>query len=123
MAYATAANLPITREGFSASHCDPAPNGRKRGWWGWWDILPTTPQDLCLENGEFVIKNAHGHRLIARATGRTRRFGSHLAATLEVFEVDTVVEMVGDLPVIVGRRGERLPGTWKTATGALRSLV
>jgi hypothetical protein len=118
--FATATFSPITRNGFSASHCDAAPNGRKRGWWGWWDVLPVAPQDLCLEEGEFALEDARGSRLIARATGRTRWFGSHNMATLEVFDIDTVVEMVGDLPVIVGKRGNRLPGTWKTSTLALK---
>ncbi len=43
--------------------------------------------------------------------------------TIEVFDVDTVVAMVGDLPVIVGRRGERLKGTWWTHSNAVNHGV
>ena len=121
--YATACETPITRSGFTANPCDKAPDGRKRGWWGWWDILATAPHDICLEAGEFVLEGNNGVRLIGCPTGRTRWFGSTLTATFNVFEIDTVVEMVGDLPVIVGRRGNRLPGTWKTHPNAFKQFA
>ena len=120
--FATATETPVTRSGFSGSHCDKSPDGRKRGWWGWWDILDKTPHDICLEANEFVLEGPHGARLIGIPTGRTRWFGSTLTATFNVFEIDTVVEMVGDLPVIVGRRGKKLPGTWKTHISAFKSF-
>jgi len=68
------------------------------------------------------LEGPHGCRYIAKATGRTRWFGTWLVATLQVFEIDTVVEMVGELPVIVGRRGEKLPGTWRTNLQAIVAL-
>ena len=68
------------------------------------------------------MEGPHGCRYIAKATGRTRWFGSWLAATLDVYGIDTVVEMVGEMPVIVGCRGEKLPGTWRTNLGALRAF-
>lgn len=124
MAYATAITTPINRFGsFTADPCEKAPGGRLRGWWGHWQILADAPQDICLEEGEFAMEGPHGCRLIAKATGRTRWFGTWLAATLNVYEVATVVEMVGEMPVIVGRRGDKLPGTWRTSLNALKAFA
>jgi hypothetical protein len=120
MAFSTATTSPINRTGsYTAEPCEKAPGGVRKGWWGHWDVLADAPHDLCLEEGEFALEGPHGCRYIAKATGRTRWFGTWLAATLQVFEIDTVVEMVGELPVIVGRRGEKLPGTWRTNLQAI----
>jgi hypothetical protein len=115
MAYATAVTTPIASVlsgGFTADPC-----GEKRG--PWWDVKVRPDQDICLEEGEFMLKGPRGLRRIARFTGRDRWITSTFRApTLEVFDVDTVVEMVGDLPVIVGRRGEKVKGTWYTSPKA-----
>ena len=118
MAYATCAFYPISTAGrFGAAPCDRAAFKRLH----FLDIEPVCPQDLCLEEGEFVITSPKGMRYIAIATGRTRFFNGFRGPTLDVYEVDTVVEMVGDLPVIVGRRGQKLDGgTWITSEKALR---
>ena len=118
MAYATCAFYPIsTASRFGAAPCDRAAYKAL----GFLNIEPACPQDLCLEDGEFVITSLKGMRYIGKATGRTRWINGFKASTLDVFEVDTVVEMVGDLPVIVGRRGQKLEGgTWFTSEKALR---
>lgn len=119
MAYATAATTPIASVvdcSYTADPCD-----EKRG--AWWDVCRRPDQDVCLEEGEFMLKGPRGLRRIARFTGRTRRiYTGFRAPTMEVFDVSTVVEMVGELPVIVGRRGKRLPGTWWTHPSAMASL-
>lgn len=124
MAYATAVSSPITlrKDGFrfTAEPCDAPGKQRKL----WWDVLPRPEQDLCLEDGEFQLNGPNGTRRIGRFTGRKRWVNSKTyAPTIEVFDVNTVVEMVGDLPVIVGRRGERLKGTWWVAPQAVNSNV
>lgn len=69
-----------------------------------------------------MLQGPHGLRRIGRFTGRRRWITSSFQApTIEVFDIDTVVEMVGNLPVIVGRRGERIKGTWWTNPKALAS--
>lgn len=113
MAYATSRTSPIAsrKDGFryTAEPCTAAEKQLRQ----WWDVCPRPEQDLCLEEGEFQLNGPHGIRRIARFTGRKRWVNSKTyAPTIEVFDVATVVEMVGDLPVIVGRRGERLKGTW-----------
>lgn len=120
MAYATAVTTPITARSdsfrYSASPCD---NSHKQ----WWDVCPRPEQDLCLEEGEFQMNGPHGLRRIGRFTGRKRWVNSNTyAPTIEVYDVDTVVEMVGDLPVIVGRRGERIKGTWWTSPKAVANV-
>lgn len=124
MAYATAVSSPITlrKDGFryTAEPCDTPAKQRKL----WWDVCPRPEQDLCLEDGEFQLNGPHGCRRIARFTGRKRWVNSKVyAPTIEVFDVETTVEMVGDLPVIVGRRGERLKGTWWVAPQAVNTDV
>lgn len=124
MAYATALTSPITqrKDGFcfTAEPCG-IPAGARRSWW---EVCPRPEQDLCLEEGEFQLSGPYGTRRIARFTGRKRWVNSKVyAPTIEVFDVDTVVEMVGDLPVIVGRRGERLKGTWWVAPQAVNTEV
>lgn len=120
MAYATSISTPVARRldgaRYGASPCD---NSTK----AWWDICYRPDQDICLEDGEFMLEGPRGVRRIGRFTGRTRWIGNFCAATIEVYEVDTVVEMVGDLPVIVGRRGERLKGTWWTHPNASFALA
>ena len=118
--FVTATETPITRSGFTASPCDAYSGFNPKAWW---DILPVAPHDICLGSEEFVIEGPHGVRMIGVPTGRTRWFGSFLTATFNVYEVDTVVEMVGELPVIVGRRGRKLPGTWKTHMNAFKQFA
>jgi hypothetical protein len=112
MAYATAVSSPITlrQDGFrfTAEPCSIPARQRRQ----WWEVCPHPEQDLCLEEGEFQLNGPHGTRRIARFTGRKRWVNKTYVPTIEVFDIATVVEMVGELPVIVGRRGERLKGTW-----------
>jgi hypothetical protein len=121
MAYATALTSPISqrKDGFRYTAepcCDTVPKASRQ----WWDVCPRPEQDLCLEEGEFQLNGPHGTRRIARFTGRKRWINSKTyAPTIEVFDIATVVEMVGELPVIVGRRGERLKGTWWVASQAV----
>lgn len=113
MAYATATTTPISGYGFSAEPCDG-------GKGPWWDVMERPDQEICLEEGEFLLKSMKGSRLIGEFTGRKRWVNSSTyAPTINVYEVDTVVEMVGDLPVIVGRRGNRIKGTWWTSPKAV----
>lgn len=116
MAYATAIKTPIAHpqgcSGYGASPCD---GGSKANW----DVLTRPEQDICLENDEFQLNGPYGQRLIARFTGRTRRVNGGRVPTLDVFDVATVVEMVGQLPVMIGRRGNRIEGgTWWTSPNA-----
>lgn len=84
-----------------------------------WDII-ATPQELLLEPGEFVIASRLGLRRICRLTGRTRRFGTWLATTVETFDVATVVRELPDgTPALWGIRGDRFPGTWAISSQAL----
>lgn len=114
MAFATSITTPIRRPEFKRQFdCFPvtdAPLGTV------WTADHRPDQEICLEEGEFQISTPNGQRMIARLTGRTRKprrvSQGTLLATCEVFQIDTVVEMVGDLPVLVGRRGERVEGVW-----------
>ena len=122
--YATAVRSPIVHRldgsHFTAEPCDSLARARRQ----WWDVCERPEQDICLEDGEFQLSGPHGCRRIARFTGRKRWVNSRTCApTIEVFDVDTVVAMVGDLPVIVGRRGERLKGTWWTHSNAVNHDV
>jgi hypothetical protein len=117
MAFATAVTTPITRRldgaKFGASPCDSESRAV-------WDVMDRPDQEICLEEGEFQLTSSRGSRLIGRFTGRTRNMRGAACPTIEVFQVDTVVEMVGDLPVLVGRRGQRLEGgTWWTSPKAV----
>lgn len=119
MAYATTIFTPIRRDiACSRWSCEPCDHKQRL----WWDIDVRPDHDILLEEGEFQIsQRERGIRRIGVFTGRTRRIGGTPCPTLEVYDVDTVVEMVGDLPVIVGRRGERIPGgTWYTSPNAVR---
>jgi hypothetical protein len=123
-AYATAVRSPIAHRldgyHFTAEPCDSLARARRQ----WWDVCERPEQDICLEDGEFQLSGPHGCRRIARFTGRWRMVNSYrYVPTIEVFDVDTVVVMVGDLPVIVGRRGERLKGTWWTHSNAVNHDV
>lgn len=116
MAFATAVTTPIVirLDGcrYAASPCDKSSKA-------WWEIHPRPAQDILLEEGEFMLEGPQGQRRIGRFTGRKRWVTpSFQAPTFEIFDVDTVVEMVGDLPVIVGRRGEKIKGTWWTHPNA-----
>jgi hypothetical protein len=116
MAFATAVRTPIAREGFEAIPCDrEMPRC-------WYSIKVRPAQEILLEDGEFMVEGSKGNRLIGRFTGRTRYipYYKERFVTLELYDIDTVVEYVGDLPVIVGRRGERIPGgTWFTSRNVL----
>ena len=114
MTYSTAVSSPIAHRTdgnrFVAQPCVPA---KERSKGSWWEICERPEQDICLEDGEFQLSGPYGSRRIARFTGRRRWVDSSTyAPTVEVYDVDTVVMMVGDLPVIVGKRGERFKGTW-----------
>ena len=124
MTFATAISSPIVsrQDGFrfTAEPCEGPTKVRKQ-WTGifqikvelQWEVCSRPDQEICLEEGEFQLNGPHGTRRIARLTGRKRWVNSHTyAPTIEVYDIETTVEMVGDLPVIVGRRGERLKGTW-----------
>jgi hypothetical protein len=101
-----------TGRGFGAVPCD---DHRAMPW----DII-TAPQELLLEPGEFVIASRLGMRRICRLTGRTRRLGSWMAATIETFDVETVVRPLADgSPALWGIRGDRFPGTWAINSQAL----
>ena len=63
---------------------------------------------IVLEEGEFLILSYHGYHTIGRLTGRTRQFWHMACPTIERFEVETYATPEG---VIMGRRGERIPGT------------
>lgn len=128
MAFATATASPIRRNlAGSQWTCQPC-QGEQRLYW---TVEARPDQDICLEEGEFQVTcRERGIRRIGRLTGRTRKISGYdftagrmaqiAFPTVELFEVDTVVEMVGELPVIVGRRGERLEGgTWYTSPNAL----
>jgi hypothetical protein len=117
MAFATAAATPINARLDGARYTAQPCEGKTRAWW---EVQPRPDQDICLEGDEFQLSGPYGQRLIARFTGRSRWINSTtFAPTLEVFDVATVVEMVGELPVMVGRRGERLEGgTWWTSPQA-----
>ncbi len=124
MIYATAARSPIAHilggSQFTAEPCDSPAKQRRQ----WWDVCERPDQDICLEDGEFQLSGPHGFRRIARFTGRMRWVNSGTCApTIEVFDVETVVAMVGDLPVIVGCRGERIKGTWWTHWNAVNHDV
>lgn len=128
MAFATATATPIRRD-LSGSQwtCEPC-DGKQRLHW---TVEARPDHDILLEEGEFQVTcRDRGLRRIGRLTGRTRQmsawdFQTNRMAripfpTVELFDVDTVVEMVGELPVIVGRRGERIEGgTWYTSPNAL----
>jgi hypothetical protein len=121
MAFATATTTPVAvrLDGmrFTAQPCE----GKTRAWW---EVLPRPEQDICLEDGEFQLTGPYGQRMIGRFTGRRRWVNNNTchAVTIEVFDIDTVVEMVGELPVMVGRRGERLEGgTWWTHRNAVEA--
>lgn len=118
MAFATATATPIAARLDGSRYTAQPCEGCTRAWW---EVQVRPEQDICLEAGEFQLSGPHGQRLIARFTGRSRWVNaSTYAPTLEVYDVATVVEMVGDLPVLVGRRGERLEGgTWWTSPSAL----
>lgn len=120
MTFATTTTTPIRRPEFKRQFdCFPvseAPLGTV------WTVDQRPDQEICLEDGEFQISTPNGQRLIARLTGRTRkprRKSEGLLATCEVFQIDTVVEMVGELPVLVGRRGQRVEGMWAVHFTAL----
>ena len=120
MAFATATASPIRRPEFSRQFdCFPLEPGFRAVW----TVDQRPDQEICLEEGEFQISTPNGQRLIAKLTGRTRkarRRSEGTLATCEVFRIDTVVEMVGELPVLVGRRGERVEGgTWGVHLTAL----
>lgn len=123
MTYATAVSTPVNRNYYGAQwSCDPCEGERRL----WWTVEARPDHDILLEEGEFQItQRERGIRRIGVFTGRTRKIaggGNCLPCpTIEVYDVDTVVEMVGDLPVIVGRRGARIPGgTWFTHPSAVK---
>lgn len=120
MAFATATATPIRRPEFRRQFdCFPL----EAGYCAVWTVDQRPDQEICLEPGEFQISTPNGQRLIAKLTGRTRkarRKSEGTLATCEVFQIETVVEMVGELPVLVGRRGERVEGgTWGVHLTAL----
>lgn len=119
MAFATATATPIRRPQFPRQFDCFALGGHFGAVWA---VDQRPDQEICLEDGEFQISTPNGQRLIAKLTGRTRkarRKSEGTLATCEVFRVDTVVEMVGELPVLVGRRGERVEGMWAVHLTAL----
>lgn len=124
MAFATAVTTPVAPRmagNWGIAPCD------YRNFAGhcWYEILRRPEQDICLEDGEFQVISQRGLRYIGRWTGRTRQFRSfhgclEAMPTAELYRVDTVVEYVGDLPVLVGRRGDRLDGgTWHASPEAV----
>lgn len=124
MAYATAVFTPVAsrKDGFrfTAEPCDSSSKQRRQ----WWEVCPRPDQDICLEDGELQLNGPHGTRRIARFTGRKRWVSPQVySPTIEVFDVATVVEMVGEMPVIVGRRGERLKGTWWVSPKAVNTEI
>lgn len=130
MAFATSTSTPI-RRCLTGSQwpCEPCDASNKQRLY--WVVENRPDHDILLEEGEFQVTcRERGIRRIGRLTGRTRKFAAWDFAkgystkvafpTVELYDVDTVVEMVGDLPVIVGRRGERLKiGTWRVSPCAL----
>lgn len=112
-ATATATAYPVKTYGFGATPCD---DNRSMPW----DIV-ACPQDLILEDGEFVIESVKGARRICRLTGRTRWMSrSWLALTVETFDIDTVVRNLPDgTPAMWGVRGQRIAGTWAINRNAL----
>jgi len=110
------ASCPVkTTAGFVASPCDyrSAP----------WDIIPC-PQELLLNDGEFVIESRLGARRICTLTGNTRRLSYWRAATINTFDVDTVVRELPDgTPALWGVRGERFTGTWAINLSALEGFT
>jgi len=100
-----------TNGGFSAHPCDDLQE--------WWEIVEA-PQELLLEESEFVIVSRLGMRRICKLTGNTRRMGSWRAATITTFDVDTVVRPLEDgTPAMWGVRGEKFAGTWAITLLAL----
>lgn len=119
MAFATTVKTPIAYSPYSCrwvcSPCDRTDPRYSR----WFEVKRRPDQEILLEEGEFQIDGPHGTRYIGVFTGRTRAIGGGRCPTVEVYDIDTVVEMVGDLPVIVGRRGQRISGgTWYTSPQA-----
>lgn len=108
MAFATATNTIIAPVFGSYWVCEPCDPSDRRAW----EVCRRPDQEICLESGEFQINGPNGIRRIGRLTGKTRRVRGNVCPTLKVYDVETVVEMVGDLPVIIGRAGSKLPGTW-----------
>lgn len=101
-----------TGRGFCAVACDDLKC--------YWDII-AAPQELILEEGEFVIESRLGSRRICKLTGRTRQLRADWKAlTVQTFDIDTVVRDLPDgTPSIWGVRGEAFTGTWAIGTGAL----
>jgi hypothetical protein len=101
-----------TGHGFSAFPCDDLNC--------FWNIIPA-PQELILEEGEFVIESRLGSRRICKLTGRTRRLRADWRAlTVQTFDVETVVRCLPDgTPSLWGVRGEAFSGTFAIGTGAL----
>lgn len=108
MAYATATATPIAPVEGSYWICEPTDPSDRRAW----EIKRRPDQEICLESGEFQINGPKGIRRIGRLTGRTRRIRGLDCPTINVYDIDTVVEMVGDQPILIGRAGDKLPGTW-----------
>jgi hypothetical protein len=61
-----------------------------------------------LEEGEFLLESYQGYMTIGRLTGRTRQIFGIACPTIERFEVETYAD---DKGVILGRRGDKIPGT------------
>ena len=81
--------------------------------------VATTPQEIQLAPGEFVISNRWGYRTIGRLTGRTRRHFGLDCPTIDRFEVETFADEDG---VIWGRRSdERIPGPAATRPENVRN--
>ena len=116
MAYATATATPIAQIYGSHWICEPTDPSDRRAW----EIRRRPDQEICLEDGEFQINGPNGIRRIGRLTGRTRRIRGINCPTINLYDIDTVVEMVGEMPVIIGRAGDKLPGTWWIYPNVLR---
>lgn len=99
-------------KGFCAIPCDDPKYS--------WDIV-VPPQEIILEDGEFVIVGNHGQRLICTLTGRQRWINSTWrAVTIHTYEIETVTRPLADgSAALWGIRGERNLGTWAIHRKAL----
>ena len=85
---------------------------RQDGRWVYagWTLLTTAPQELIVAADERVMEHPRtGERRIVKLNGRTRQAGHRgRLACCDYFDIETVVRMSGDTPVLWGIRGERL---------------
>jgi hypothetical protein len=85
--------------------------------------IKTPPQYILLGENEWFCQNQRGHNYIFKLTGRTRRFKGFRVVTVEMYDIETIVNPLEDgTPALWGVRGNRLDGVWYTNLSALETM-